>query len=163
RPELLDAASVRTILMSSEVAMPVRSPPFRALTRERSWTLYENPQALPRAYTIARAHVVSDDAAALDALATVDPRDEVVLVARDAPANGPSNSLREARIVVDEPERVVVEATTDRPEIAVLTDPIAPGWTARVNGAPAEIVPANHLGRGVVVPPGDVRVELTYR
>jgi uncharacterized membrane protein YfhO len=90
-------------------------------------------------------------------------RDEVVLVARDAPTNGPPDSLREARIAVDEPERVVVEAHVDRPEIAVLTDPIAPGWTARVNGAPAEIVPANHLGRGVVVPPGDVRVELTYR
>lgn len=163
RPELLDAASVRTILLASQAAMAIRSPPFRPLARERSWTLYENPLALPRAYTIARARVVPDDAAALDALATVDPRDRVVLVAHDAPADGPPDSLREARIAVDEPERVVVEAHVDRPEIVVLTDPIAPGWTARVNGVAADLLPANHLGRGVVVPPGDVRVELEYR
>ncbi len=163
RPALLDMASVRTILIASQLAMPVRSPPFRPLAREKSWTLYENPLALPRAYTIARARFVSDDAAALDALATVDPRDEVVLVAQGAPVDGPPGSLREARITVDEPERVVVEAHVDRPEIAVLTDAIAPGWTARVNDVAAELLPANHLGRGVAVPPGNVRVELTYR
>jgi hypothetical protein len=36
------------------------------------------------------------------------------------------------------------------------------GWTARVNGAPAAIVPANYAFRAVEVPAGDVVVELRY-
>ncbi len=68
-----------------------------------------------------------------------------------------------ARIAVDLPERVAVETTSDGPALLVLNDTFAAGWTATVDGHPAEILPANYLARGVWVGAGDHRVEFAYR
>jgi hypothetical protein len=169
RPELLDMASVRTVLIRG-VAMPPRQPPFRPLGSERQWTLYENPLAFPRAFTIDRARFVSDDAAALDVVRArdFDARQEVVLVGTTDPDEasalraGPADSLREARIVRDDAEDVSIEVHSDRPTVVVLTDPFAPGWSATVNGRQSRVLPANYLGRGVLVAPGESRVEFVY-
>jgi Bacterial membrane protein YfhO len=170
RPELLDMASVRTVLIRG-VDMPPRLPPFRPLGREQKWTLYENPLAFPRAFTIERARFVPDDAAALDVVRApdFDARQEVVLASTPQPDEaaalraGPAGSLREARIVHDAAEHVTVEVRSDRPGVVVLTDPFAPGWSATVNGHPARVLAANYLGRGVLVPAGESRVEFVYR
>jgi len=170
RPELLDMAAVQTVLIKT-VAMPVRQPPFRQIGREQKWTLYENPLAFPRAFTIDRARFVADDAAALEVVRApgFDARQEVVLVGAPGSgdvavlAAGPADSLRGVRIVRDAPENVAIDVRTDSPAVLVLTDPIAPGWTATVNGRPAPVLAANYLGRGVVVPMGDSHVEFTYR
>ena len=41
-------------------------------------------------------------------------------------------------------------------------DSFMPGWSARVNGRPAEILPANYAFRAVAVPAGRCEVELSY-
>ncbi len=170
RPALLDMASVRTVLIRI-VGLPAREPRFRPLGQEGKWTLYENPLALPRAFTIERARFVPDDAAALEVVraAGFAARQEVVLVGSPAAGEaaalreGPADSLREARIVRDDPEHVSLQVSSDRPGVVVLTDTFAPGWTATVNGRPSPVLPANYLGRGVLVPAGESRVELVYR
>jgi uncharacterized membrane protein YfhO len=43
-----------------------------------------------------------------------------------------------------------------------MADAYAEGWSARVNGQPVPILPANYGFRAVVVPAGDTRVELSY-
>ncbi len=69
----------------------------------------------------------------------------------------------EARIVVDEPSRVEIEAGADRPALLVLNDIYAAGWTAHVDGAPAPILPVNYLARGVWIATGLHRVSFSYR
>lgn len=56
---------------------------------------------------------------------------------------------------------VSVEAA--QPALLFLRDSDAPGWTARVDGAPAEIYPAFGAFKAVVVPAGASRVELRFR
>jgi hypothetical protein len=68
-----------------------------------------------------------------------------------------------ARIVSDAPERVVLETSSDQPALLVLNGTYASGWSARVDGRGAGIVPANYLARGVWVPAGSHRVEFDYR
>ena len=48
------------------------------------------------------------------------------------------------------------------PSILVLADAFAPGWDVTVDGAPRRLWQANHLVRGVMVRPGDRRVEFIY-
>ena len=57
-----------------------------------------------------------------------------------------------ATLVVDKPERIIVETGAVRPGILVLTDTFYPGWRVTVDGAPARLLRANYLFRGVYVP-----------
>jgi hypothetical protein len=68
------------------------------------------------------------------------------------------------RIASDEPERVVLEATSDGPALVVLNDVYTgSGWTASVDGRPAEILPANYMARGVWIGAGAHTLVFTYR
>jgi hypothetical protein len=69
----------------------------------------------------------------------------------------------EVVIVADEGERVEVVTTADGPALLVLNDQIAPGWTATVDGRPAQIFAANYLARGVWVDAGEHRLVFRYR
>ena len=73
------------------------------------------------------------------------------------------NGAGEARIVRDDPERVVVRADTrGGHSLVVLADTYYPGWKATVDGEDTEIVRTQHLLRGVVVPAGTHTVEFRY-
>jgi hypothetical protein len=50
-----------------------------------------------------------------------------------------------------------------RPGLVYAADSLLPGWSARVNGRPAAILPANYAFRAVAVPAGRSEVELSYR
>jgi hypothetical protein len=68
-----------------------------------------------------------------------------------------------ARLVDDAAGRTVVEAISDGPALLVLNDAWAPGWTAELDGHPAEILRANWLARGVWTPAGTHRITFAYR
>jgi uncharacterized membrane protein YfhO len=65
----------------------------------------------------------------------------------------------EAQILDYEPARVVVQANAAQEGLLVLGDQHHPGWRATLDGQPAEIVRANHVMRGIVVPAGTHTVE----
>jgi hypothetical protein len=49
-----------------------------------------------------------------------------------------------------------------RPGLVYAADSMLPGWSARVDGRPAAILPANYAFRAVAVPAGRSEVELSY-
>jgi hypothetical protein len=170
-PSLLDLASVRTIMLDARaVPAPLPSGWTRVATHAGLAT-FRNDGALPRAYVVRHARFRPDETAALAALIApgFDGRSEVVLVG--APATDDERALAAAsrapaapaRIAVDDPERVVVDVGGAPPGVLVLTDAFAPGWEAAVDGVPRRLWQANHLGRGVLLAPGDRRVEFRYR
>ena len=67
-----------------------------------------------------------------------------------------------ATIAVDTPHRVAVDATLHADGLLVLLDAWYPGWSVRVDGAPAALVRANHAFRGVALKAGTHRVEFRY-
>jgi len=67
-----------------------------------------------------------------------------------------------AKIVHESPNRVVVEAKTERGGWLVLLDSYYPGWRASVDGRRAEIRQANGCFRAVRIPPGTHLASFTY-
>jgi hypothetical protein len=127
--------------------------------------IYENLDALPRAFVVPQMMAVADDAAALTAMndSTFDPAKVVVLNGTTGVEHAQAANLSyEANITSYDPDRVVVETTEEGDGWLVLTDAWYPGWRATVDGAPAEIMRADVLFRGVRVPAGRHRVEFTY-
>jgi prepilin-type N-terminal cleavage/methylation domain-containing protein len=68
-----------------------------------------------------------------------------------------------ARIVQDGATTVIVEASAPLAGTLVLRDSYDPGWTADVDGVPAEIARANGLYRAVALPPGRHVIRFSYR
>ena len=170
RPQLLDLVAVGSMVTPRKTPPPVAAG-WREVARWSDLGVYRNDRALPRAYVVARARFVSDEAAALEALtaAAFDGRSEAVLVgeptaddARALAVASPMPALP-THIALDEPERVVVEVEPEAPGLLVLADAFAPGWEATVDGVPRRLWQANHLVRGVIVHVGDRRVEFRYR
>jgi hypothetical protein len=170
RPELLDLVAVRAIMA------PMRSlrDAIDGWTRVGKYgdlLTYRNDRALPRAYVVERAQFVPDEAAALEAIvdASFDAHAEAVLVgtpdtpAAQAVAAGARRPAAPAAFALDDPEHIVVPVDRATPGVLVLADAFAPGWEASVDGRPRTLWQTNYLVRGVILEPGDRRVEFRYR
>jgi hypothetical protein len=128
--------------------------------------LWRNPTALPRAFLVRRARVVGDARAAFAAVSAPDfrPREEAV-VEQPLPAAlgaGPPGDGEGARILRRTPREVVVATDAASPALLVLTETHYPGWRARIDREPAELLRVNWTFRGVVLPPGSHTVTFEY-
>jgi hypothetical protein len=169
RPDLLDLVAVRGVVAATS-ALPAGGVPgwTTAARLNAELAVYRNDRALPRAYVVGQTRWVADEGAALAAILApgFDPRREVVLVGSAASGTRTPGapSLVAARIVTDEPERVVVDLGAGQADGAlVLADAFAPGWEAAVDGERRPVWQANHLVRAVLLRPGDRQVEFRYR
>ncbi|HEV8585315.1 MAG TPA: YfhO family protein [Methylomirabilota bacterium] len=126
--------------------------------------VFEDPAALPRAFVAARARCADDRAAVARLRGRALAPTEEVLLADCATPPAPSATPRatDARILVDDPARVVVAASTDAPAWLVLTDTWFPGWHARLDGAAVPLHRADHAFRAVALPPGRHEVEFAF-
>ncbi len=126
--------------------------------------VYVNEGALDRAFLVFRARC-ADDAEALRLLRgrALDPRAEVVLAGcATPPAAGPPGARRAVTITAAAPARVDLVADSDAPALLVVTDTWFPGWRARVDGRPAELLRADHAFRAVALPAGRHAIELRF-
>ncbi len=165
--DLLEALSVRWVIL------PFRFPNDRweHVAKAGLAELYRLRGTLPRARVVSRARTAASAGDFLKLLAEgkVDLRREIVL--HDGDAAGPADetagsgedSAGEARIVVDGAVRVVIDANSKRAGWLLLADTWYPGWRATVDGRPAPVLRANIAHRAVPLPPGDHRVEFTFR
>src|SRR5262249_50498245 len=96
----------------------------------------------------------------------LDPRREVLLAGCTSPpagVDGPGAGPVGSAVIGDEsPNQVRVQVSADRTAYLVLSDTWFPGWTARVDGHPADVWRANHTLRAVVVPAGSHEVVFAY-
>lgn len=138
--------------------------------------IYENVDALPRAFCVASVHVVAadDEAIAYMQRGEFDPMREVVVIGDQGSGIGDQGSgiedqvtdrpatLSSCHLVTYEPEYAAIETSADLDSYLVLTDAHYPGWIATVDGQRATIERADVLFRAVKVPAGAHRVEFRY-
>jgi hypothetical protein len=116
----------------------------RVLTDEFGMGLFEDVDALPR------ARLVSPDVAAMPPAQAVHHR--------------PESATGRAEIAFFGPNEVKIRATTTQPCVLVLADAPKAGWSASLNGQPAEIFTAHGCFRAVSLPqPGTWDVTMNYR
>jgi hypothetical protein len=132
--------------------------------------IYENPQALPRAWLVPRADVVSAEESRRrirgESEYSFDPRETALLeLDGKTPPDLPQGDFQappEARIVNYESSRLAIETVADKRAVLVVSETNYPGWEATIDSRPATIFAANYLLRGVIVPEGRHRVEMRY-
>ncbi len=145
---------------------PVRRPRLPVDYDEEDLRVYANPGAMPRVGVVGAQTVVDGEDAELDAVLApwFDGRRTVVTSTQlpGLPETPPAGPAGTARIVSEEPERVVVEATARRPSELVLADLHYPGWRVTLDSAEAPLHRVDYLLRGTTLPPGRHRVVFSY-
>jgi hypothetical protein len=119
-----------------------------------AYTLYRNPDALPRAFIVPEAAPLPDRDGVLAALRGTDFRRRVLLdgIPSAEGSSQSSGAFRPASITSYQPNQVVVDVTDTGPGWLVLTDVWYPGWRCTVDGQEAQLYRANYLFRAVRVP-----------
>jgi hypothetical protein len=148
------------------------SPAFRPAYAGPDATVYEVAPVLPRA---ALFHAIVPASGADDALAkltapgfdvfrhAVVESDETTSLQADAlPSTGDTAPAGSASVERYTATDVVIQSADSRASLLMLNDTDYPGWTATIDGHAAPIVRTDYLFRGVVLPPGQHRVEFTY-
>jgi hypothetical protein len=129
-----------------------------------AYSVYENPEAFPRAFVVPRAEPLPERSRVLRAFERSDFRRVVFLEGPDGgpPAGTPAGSFRPATIREYRPNRVAVGVGGESPGYLVLMDPWFPGWSCTLDGRPAKLRRANYAFRAVAVPAGDHEVVFTF-
>ncbi|MDX1673393.1 MAG: YfhO family protein [Longimicrobiales bacterium] len=156
----INAANVRYIIAGVELEVP-----WPEVHRGRA-IVYENPNALPRAYLVNDVRLAPEPDGALAAMRApgFDPTQTAILY-REPEGGGPepADVPGTAQLVDYSPNRVVVRTDAAARSLLVLADNMYQGWEAQVDGEPTEIVLANHTFRGVVVDAGQHEVTFRFR
>jgi membrane protein YfhO len=121
-------------------------------------------QGRPRLELLEGLHWVPNETEAWAALASVDSR-SVVATGPGAATGSPARALGAARVLSppDEPREVLrLTCEAPRPAVLVVRDAWWPGWSASLDGAPAELLRIDGVFMGVRVPEGSHEVELRY-
>jgi hypothetical protein len=139
---------------------------FEMLTNIDGLDVYKNKGAMPRAFLVGSARVISNREALLDAMRdpALKPAKEVLLeepLSAPLPKKPPEDPGT-ATVVDYKFNRVVVEADAKSDCILVLGDAYYPGWRATIDGQPAPIFSAYYAFRGVRIPAGSHRIEFFY-
>jgi len=127
----------------------------------------ENRTVLPKAWLVPSAVAVPDSRQRLSAM--LDPRFDPALVAivestppLDLSNPGSGFTPGTARVEEYQPNRIAVSAVAGQNSLLVLGEKYYSWWYATVDGKKAEIVPVNHVLRGVYLTPGTHRVEFVF-
>jgi len=129
-----------------------------------AYTVYENTQALPRAFIVPEGRPLPERSQTLEALAGADFRTCVLLEGCDGPERpgGASAAFRSVEIVEYRPNRVTIRTGAGAAGYLVLADVWYPGWRCTLDGGRTPLYRANYLFRAVAVPEGDHEVVFTF-
>lgn len=161
----LDLMNARYVIARSR--LPGTEVVYRAEQRGAPSVL-ENPDALPRAFFVGQTEVVESGEATWQRLRSpdFDPRRTALL---PAPIDGfqatPLDSAGTASVELQQygPRKIAWQVQTDAPRLFVASEVYYPaGWTATLDGDPAEIRRADYLLRAVPVPAGEHRLVMRF-
>jgi hypothetical protein len=128
--------------------------------------LYLNRAWLPRARLVG-ACVVRPKARAADVVARYRGEGSwplpVLVDAVPKPAPEPAGATGRVAIVSEDHRSIRLATSAPAPALLVLSDTLAPGWSAWLDGEPTALLRANTAYRAVAVPAGEHAVEMRYR
>ena len=143
----------------------VRQAGFEPIALIYGLNFYRNPRVLPRFFLVPRLYVSRSLSQTLRRLADPAFRPAEEAVVETPGLHGLNGPLAAGSVRVDGYAANHVELTvkTDGKAFLASSEPWYPGWTAQVNGEPAEFLMTNGVFRGLQLGLGENRVVMTYR
>jgi Bacterial membrane protein YfhO len=143
-----------------DAAFPIDQSDLVARERFGFTTIYENRRVLPRAYLVSKIDVADSPEAAGVWLEAHDVATSAVVEGLPYPIEL-AVKPGEVEIVSWAPDHI--ELKVAGPGWLVLSEIVAPDWTATVDGEPASIFPTDLALRGLYVPWGEHAITFDYQ
>jgi hypothetical protein len=163
---LTDAAGIRKVLGTTNCFRDVSQLGWTPELLSNGFIVYDNAGAYPDAYLSRRWAPARDPQDAIERLkaprTTFDEHTDFVEGAVGAAPTGDDPAAARVQRADAEHLSVALDRPTTQPELLVLLDHYAAGWTARAGGQDLPIRRVNGTFRGVVVPTGTERVQFEY-
>jgi hypothetical protein len=146
---------------------PDVTPPGDQLRRvaDTELVIWENPNALGPAWVVSEVGRIEtlEDFLAYFKRPDFDARRMAVLE-QSLPFLSDSKAVTSSttRMTAFSPHRLVYQVETTANGLLVMSEPFFPGWRARVDGKPVEMMVADYILRAVPVSPGPHSVEVRY-
>jgi hypothetical protein len=161
---LYDLLNVKYLIGRKNV--PLDFTKFKlAYDGDPAFSIFENTQALPRAFVVPNSRFVPDQNAALTAIHApdFDPLQTVVLEKSvDSGQSAVSSEAAIVNIAGYGPNEILLDVNTPSAAALVLSEVYYPGWRAWVDDKEVDVLRADFLFRAVEVPAGTHRVRLLY-
>jgi hypothetical protein len=141
-------------------AFPIEHVDLVERARFDSTFIYENQRALPRAFLVSKIDTADSMEAAGAWLGTHDVSTAAVVEGLPDPFEVPANS-GETEMLSWSPDRIELRAAG--PGWLVLSEVVAPDWSATIDGAATQIYPTDLALRGIYVPWGDHTIVFEYQ
>jgi hypothetical protein len=94
----------------------------------------------------------------------IDPSQTALVEGAPPPVSAPGDRSGDAAVVTQRAADTISIATTSSADgFLVVSEMYSSGWRAYVDGKPVDILPTNHILRGVALPAGEHIVELRYQ
>jgi hypothetical protein len=134
------------------------------LTHSGDVKIYENLDVLPRAFLLPGWTWQPDQTAVLQAMQQPEfvVGQTAVLLGSGEDHTGELDPGTSATITRYEPEQVIVQTRSSQHQLLLLSDAYYPGWQVTVDGSPAELLQADGLFRGVLLPAGEHEVLFSF-
>ncbi len=157
-PTLLGLLNVKYVVSS----FALDQPGLRLMLDSGGLLVYENAAWLPRVFVVRRVETVPEPAAALARLRESNPAHVAYVLAdaHEAGAFGDAGLQPPAEIIARGPGYYRLMASG--PGLLVFSETWAPGWQARLDGAPVPVYRADYALLGLDLPAGEHIVELEY-
>ena len=127
----------------------------------------ENPYTFANAWFIDKIQYVNNANEEIDAIGQVDLQQTAIVDSKFKEAlkgvnEGYKDSLSTIRLTSYEPNQLVYETSSPQDGIVVFSEIYYPGWTATIDGKPADIARADYILRAMNVPAGKHTIEMRF-
>ena len=163
---MLDMLNIGVISSVSPLSEEqVRQAGLESIKVIHGLNFYRNPKALPRFFLAPRLYISSGLQQTLRRLADPAFRPAEEAVVETPGLRGFNGPLASGSVRVNEYAANHIELTVNADGKAFLasSEPLYPGWTAQVNGKPAEFLMTNGAFRGLFLGSGESRIVMDYR
>ena len=161
---LVQALSVRWFLGARPPLTNGIEPQFVLRFSGRDFSVWENLAALPHVWVVHRATLVHSAGEAAEAIAQedFDPKNQAILEVATPPLEAATGAEGQVDFQAHDGElEAVVDVSSTG--LMVFSEPFYPGWTATLDGKPAEILACDYALRALVATPGRHHISMTFR
>lgn len=138
---------------------------FTLVWQEVGFMVFKNKKAYKRAFLVKEAISADsrEDIIKMVYDSNTDLAKKVILEEKINLENFQENTGGDVQITEYSPNKVLIKAWTNTPQLLVLSDAYYPGWQATIDGNPTKIYKADYALRAVLVPKGEHEVAFSFK